>query len=326
MNPILTMAATNVAEVLDPALLRPGRFDRKITVDLPDADGRREIIDYYLTKVRHDPAMSVERMVGDTIGYTPVAIKYVINESVVVSHWDGRDMVTYKDWSRALENHELGLRQPIKSMSREERRRIAYHEVGHALAMVKYMPAERLHKVTIIRHGSALGITAWKPNEEKHTQTKEELLARIRVSLGSRAAEQLFLGVEMTGAHHDLQTATAVADAVIRHFGMNGSLYQPTTLGELTPDARSKKEIERLLEQQFKMVKSMLDENRDEVHAVAERLLDAEELTGDEVQEILVEVGAQRRYALNGKNGSHGANGAATDSTLIAPPASGDSL
>jgi ATP-dependent Zn protease len=180
--------------------------------------------------------------------------------------------------------------------------------------------------VTIIRHGSALGITAWKPNEEKHTQTKEELLARIRVSLGSRAAEQLFLGVEMTGAHHDLQTATAVADAGIRHFGMNGSLYQPTTLGEITPDARSKKEIERLLEQQFKMVKSMLDENRDEVHAVAERLLDAEELTGDEVQEILVEVGVQRRYALNGKNGLHGANGAATDSTLIAPPSAGDSL
>ena len=323
MNPVLTMAATNVAEVLDPALLRPGRFDRKITVDLPDADGRREIIEYYLAKVRHDPALSIERMVGDTIGYTPVAIKYVINESVVVAHWDGRDFVTYRDWSRALENHELGLRQPIKSMSREERRRIAYHEVGHALAMVRYMPAERLHKVTIIRHGSALGITAWKPNEEKHTQTKDELLARIRVSLGSRAAEQLFLGCEMTGAHHDLQTATAVADAVIRHFGMNGSLFQPTTLGEIVPDAKSRKEIERLLEQQFKMVKQMLDENRDEVHAVAERLLDAEELTGDEVEEILGEVAAQRRFAVHGSNGANGAGG---DSTVVLPKSAGDGL
>src|SRR5919198_1493706 len=296
VNPILTMAATNLAEILDPALLRPGRFDRKITVDLPDADGRREIIEYYLQKVKHDLSGSIDRMIGDTIGYTPVMIKYVIDEAVVVAHWDHRDTVTYKDWSLALENHELGLRQPIKSMSREDRRRIAYHETGHALAMVKCLPRERLHKVTIIRHGSALGLAQPKPNEETHTRTKDEYLGQIQVSLASRAAEQLFLGIEMSGAHHDLQNATAIADAVIRHFGMNGSLYQPTALGEFLPDAKAKREIERLLEQQFKKVKALLDENKEEVHAIAEALLERQELTGDEVQEILQEV--QRKRAL----------------------------
>jgi cell division protease FtsH len=299
-NPVLTMAATNIAEVLDQALLRPGRFDRKITVDLPDADGRREIIEYYLGRVKHDPNMPIDRMIGDTIQYTPVSIKYVINEAVVVSHWDNREVVTYQDWSRALENHELGLRQPIRSMSREERRRIAYHETGHAFAMVKCLPRERLHKVTIIRHGSALGLAQPKPKEEHHTRTKDEFLADIQVSLASRAAEQLFLGIEMSGAHHDLQSATSVADAVIRHFGMNGTLFQPAAVGELVPDDKAKKEIERLLEQQFKKIKALLHEHSDEVHAIAEQLLEKEELTGDEVQEIIREVQLKRALGPDG--------------------------
>jgi cell division protease FtsH len=309
-NPVLTMAATNIAEVLDPALLRPGRFDRKITVDLPDADGRREIIEYYLARVKHDPNMPIDRMIGDTIAYTPVSIKYVINEAVVVSHWDNREVVTYQDWSRALENHELGLRQPIRSMSREERRRIAYHETGHAFAMVKCLPRERLHKVTIIRHGSALGLAQPKPKEEHHTRTKDEFLADIQVSLASRAAEQLFLGIEMSGAHHDLQNATAVADAVIRHFGMNGTLFQPAAVGEMVPDDRAKREIERLLEGQFKRVKALLQEHSDEIHAIAEQLLDKEELTGDEVQEIMKEV--KLKQALGPDGGDASASAVAT--------------
>lgn len=309
MNPVLTIAATNIAEVLDPALLRPGRFDRKITVDLPDAEGRREIIEYYLGRVKHEP-MPIDRMIGDTIGYTPVAIKYVINEAVVVAHWDGRDSITYQDWARALENHELGLRQPIKSMSREWKRRLAYHETGHALAMIKYLPNDRLHKVTIIRHGSALGLAQWKPNEERYNYTKEEYLARIRVSLASRAAEQLFLGMELDGAHHDLQSATQTADLVIRHFGMNGSLYQPTALGQLLPDEEAKREIERLLDREFRKVKAMLEEHAEEVHAIAEQLIDKLDLSGDEVLEIMRQVEARRLASQNGRDGAAGAGAA----------------
>jgi ATP-dependent Zn protease len=287
---VLTMAATNIAEVLDPALLRPGRFDRKITVDLPDADGRREIMEYYLAKVKHDLSGSIDRMVGDTVHYTPVAIKYVINEAVVVAHWDGRDIVTYKDWSQALENHEVGLRQPIRSMNKEDRRRIAYHETGHAVAMVYCLPRERLHKVTIIRHGSALGMAIPKPNEETYTRTREEFLGMIQVSLASRAAEQHFLGLELSGASHDLQNATQVADAMVRYFGMNGSLYQPPALGVGSPDQVASWKIEELLDQEMQKVKQLLKKHEAAVHAIAAELVEKSELTGDEVIEIIEQI------------------------------------
>jgi cell division protease FtsH len=120
MPPVLTMGATNLAETLDAALLRPGRFDRKITVDLPDPDGRKEIIEYYLAKVKHEP-MPLDRMVSDTIGYSPVAIKFVINEGVIHAHFDGRQAINYWDFTKARETHEWGLSQPIRSMSYEER-------------------------------------------------------------------------------------------------------------------------------------------------------------------------------------------------------------
>jgi ATP-dependent Zn protease len=158
--------------------------------------------------------------------------------------------------------------------------------------------------VTIIRHGSALGFAAYKPKEEAYTRTREEYLGNIQVSLASRAAEQLFLGIELSGAHHDLQSATAIADAVIRHFGMNGSLYQAPALGEYLPDAKSKKEIERLLEQQFKKVKMMLESHREEVHAIAAQLVERLELTGDEVFEIIAEVEQKRAQSNNGTNGT----------------------
>ena len=297
--PVLTIAATNIAEVLDPALLRPGRFDRKIIVDHPDADGRREIIEYYLAKVKHED-MPIERMVGDTIGYTPVTIKFVINEAVVRAHWEGREKINYLDFQRAVEAHEWGLRQPIRSMSKEEKRRIAYHEAGHAVAAVLLWPEHlRVSKATIVRHGSALGLVGSKPLEERHTTTKEELLAQIQVSLASRAAEQIFLGIEMSGAHHDLQNATRIADFIVRQLGMNGTLYQPTALGHLQPDSQEKWVIEDLLEEQFKQVKALLNEHYDAVVAVAEALLEREELQGDEIREIIEQ--ADRVSTRNGQ-------------------------
>ena len=160
--PVLTVGATNLASVLDQALLRPGRFDRKVHVDKPDFEGRKDIIEYYLAKVRHEE-MPIDRMGNDTIEYTPVEIKYVINEAVIHAHFDGRDAIAYADFSRARENHEWGLREPIRGLTQEDRRRLAYHEAGHAVAQVKLKQWERLTKVTIIRHGSALGLAAYKP-------------------------------------------------------------------------------------------------------------------------------------------------------------------
>jgi ATP-dependent Zn protease len=280
---VLTIGATNVVDTLDPALLRPGRFDRKIKVEQPDADGRREIIEYYLDKVNHEN-IPVDRLVAETIGYTPVAIRYVINEAVVRAHFDGRDAITYQDLIRARDLHEVGLRQPIRSMSKEEKRRIAYHEVGHAVAQALLVPHENIVKVTIIRHGGALGYMQPKPKEERYTLLKEEIEADIQVSLASRAAEEIFLNTMMTGFSGDLASATQRAVMYCSYVGMNGHLSSAAIFGV---DPSIKPEVEAFLETQYKKVKALLQANQEMCHALAEALLEREELFGDEVMEII---------------------------------------
>jgi cell division protease FtsH len=283
MPPVLTIGATNLPEVLDPALLRPGRFDRKISVDLPDADGRKEILEYYMSKVHHDE-MDMDKLVFDTIGYTPVSIKYVINEAVVAAHFDGHGTITYRDFTLARETHEWGLRQPIKGMSQEERRRIAYHEAGHCYTQLKLLPRQRMSKVTIIRHGQALGLSATKPLEEQYTRTREELLADIQSSLASRAAEEIFLGTALTGVTSDLEQATRMAAACIGWFGMNGTLYSSRAFGEGVPDPAMKRDIDKMLREQYKKVKLLIESNKEAVAAIAEGLLEKDELEEDEIK------------------------------------------
>jgi cell division protease FtsH len=296
MPPVLTMGATNLAETLDAALLRPGRFDRKITVDLPDPDGRKEIVEYYLAKVKHEP-MPMDRIVSDTIGYSPVAIKFVINEAVIHAHFDGRQAINYWDFTKARETHEWGLRQPIRSMSYEERRRIAYHEAGHAYAAVKLLKKERLTKVTIVRHGNALGFAAWKPEEEIHTRTKDELLDRIKISLGSRAAEEVFLGLQMSGVTGDLQSATGLASFMVGAYGMDNSFYSYLTFGmQGAADPSVKGRVEAILNEQYRLVKGMVEHNKEAVIAIAEALILRNELTDLDVAEILSRVEAEHPY------------------------------
>ncbi|BDG61793.1 AAA family ATPase [Caldinitratiruptor microaerophilus] len=284
---VFTIAATNIPEVLDPALLRPGRFDWKVIVDRPDFDGRKEIIEYYLSKVKHVPDMPIDRMASDTIGYSPVQIKHVINEAVVIAHFDGRDAITYQDFARAREVEEWGLRQPIRSMSPEDKRRLAYHEAGHAVAMYLLQPDKPPIKATIIRHERFLGAVQAKPLQERHTQTREELLADIQISLASRAAERLFLGTEMTGVYGDLQQATAAAAAYLGWFGMGGSFYSYATFGQTVPDAQLREQIDKLLNEQYEKVARLLQEHRDAVEAIARGLLEREELDRDEIRDLI---------------------------------------
>jgi cell division protease FtsH len=292
---VLTMGATNLPQILDPALLRPGRFDWKITIDNPDFDGRKEILEYYLNKVKHAPELSVDRMALDTIGYTPVAIKYIVNEAVVVAHFEDRDAVEYRDLQLAMEMYETGLRQPINSMNWEERRRIAYHEAGHAIAQVKVMPKERIVQLTIIRHGGALGYMMPKPIEEVWGYSVDELLSDIQVCLAGKAAEQVYLGTEFTGATSDLQKATAIAGAIIGVYGMHGTLYTYPGIPANGPDPKEKREIEKLLDEQFTRVKSLLAEYREAADELVDRLLESGNLTGDEVIEIIRHF-EERRY------------------------------
>ncbi len=286
LPPVLTIGATNLAHTLDQALLRPGRFDRQIHVDLPDFDGRKDIASYYLAKVRHEE-MPLDRLSNDSIGYTPVAIKHIINEGVIHAHFDGRDAITYADITRAREDHEYGLREPIRSMPVDERRRLAYHEAGHAVPLVKLMPHQRLSKVTIIRHGGALGFAAWKPTEERHTMVREEALARVQVALASRAAEELFLGTRMSGVYGDLADATQIAYDMLAHWGADGSLFSHAPWGPGQLDPETKTRIEQVLEQEFKKAKALLVKYAGAIHEIAEGLLEHEELDGQDVIDII---------------------------------------
>jgi cell division protease FtsH len=291
---VFTMAATNIPEVLDPALVRPGRFDHKITVDAPDMEGRLDLIQYYLGKVRHEPDFPCQRAAAETIGFTPVMIKHIINQAVVVAHFEGREVVTYQDFTEAREMWEWGLRQPIKAMSAEDRRRLAYHEAGHAVA--RYLLSrkkDRVVKVTIVRHGEALGFAAWKPLEERYTASEQELRAELKTMLASRAAEEIFLDMKLSGVLDDFRRATQLAAYIVGGLGMEGSLYSSLAFGPQPPDAQMKRAIERLLDQSFASVKELLEENAEFVHAIAQALIEKHELSGDEVEEIAERLGVQ---------------------------------
>jgi ATP-dependent Zn protease len=291
---VVTMAATNIVQVLDQALLRAGRFDRKLTIDKPDEEGRKDIIEYYLAKVRHED-MPLDRMSGDTIGYTPVEIKYVINEATVVAHFNGHDAINYQAFTEAREAHEFGIKQPIRGMKLEEKRRLAYHEAGHAFAMAMLSRETfRISKATILRQGGTLAMVAYKPAEERVTQTREELLADIQVSLASRAAEELFLNTQMNGFSDDLRHATWAGQAYLGIFGMGGSMYSYVGPGNSLTGMPEKRRVEELLGDLYLRVKTLLALHAETVHAIAQALIANGELIGDDVLRIVDEKERER--------------------------------
>jgi len=299
-QPVLTVGATNIPESLDPALLRPGRFDRKIHVAPPTDKYRGEVIEYYLNKVTHDPNISIPTLVARMVEYTPVAIKHVINEAVIIAHFDVRDSVTYKDLVEAQDVHEFGLRQ-LAELTPIERRRLAYHEAGHAVAcyylMDRYFPAF----VTIHQHGDlegAAAFAAWRQTETIVTQNKEDVLARIQVSLASRAAEELFLDVSLNGVTGDFASATELATRYVGIYGMDGTLtsYIPflATGGGVTGVPKLTERVEAILQSQFNAVKRLFQEHREAVMAVAESLIERDELVAEEIKQLIDEADAKR--------------------------------
>jgi cell division protease FtsH len=299
-QPVLTVGATNIPESLDPALLRPGRFDRKIHVAPPTDKYRGEVIEYYLNKVKHDPNISIPTLVARMVEYTPVAIKHVINEAVIIAHFDGRDRVTYKDLVEAQDVHEFGLRQ-LAELTPIERRRLAYHEAGHAVAcyylMDRYFPAF----VTIHQHGDlegAAAFAAWRQTETIVTWSKEDVLARIQVSLASRAAEELFLDVNLNGVTGDFASATELAIRYVGLYGMDGTLtsYIPfiSVGGGIAGVPKLSERVDGVLQSQFKAVKRLFKEHREAVMAVAETLIEHDELVAEEIKHLIDEADAKR--------------------------------
>jgi cell division protease FtsH len=299
-QPVLTVGATNIPESLDPALLRPGRFDRKIHVAPPTDKYRGEVIEYYLNKITHDPSISVPTLVARMVEYTPVAIKHVINEAVIIAHFDGRDSVTYRDLVEAQDVHEFGLRQ-LAELTPIERRRLAYHEAGHAVAcyylMDRYFPAF----VTIHQHGDlegAAAFAAWRQTETIVTWSREDVLARIQVSLASRAAEELFLDVNLNGVTGDFASATELATRYVGLYGMDGTLtsYLPllSAGGGITGVPKLSERVEAVLQSQFQAVKRLFKEHREAVMAVAESLIERDELVAEEIKQLIDEADAKR--------------------------------
>ena len=301
-EPVLTVGATNIPDSLDPALLRPGRFDRRIHVAPPTDKYRGEVIVYYLDKVAHDPNISIETLSQRLVNYTPVAIKHVINEAVIIAHFDGREQVVYKDLIEAQDVHEFGLRQ-LSELTPIDRRRLAYHEAGHAVSsyylMERYFPAY----VTIHQRSDVEGAAAFalpRPKESIKTLSREDVLARIQVMLAARATEELFLDLNMTGVTSDLERATQLAAAYVGAYGMDGTLISyaafanPLTgTGSMhVPDLVER--TEGVLQSQFKAVKHLLQEHSEALIAVAEALIERDELIADEIKALIDEADAKR--------------------------------
>jgi cell division protease FtsH len=293
---VLTVAATNLPDVLDSALLRPGRFDRQIWVDTPDYDGRVDVFGYYLQKVKRDATLTPERAALDTIGYSPAQIKHIVNESVIIAHQRDAEGASYEDFRVAMETYEWGLKQPLRSMREDEKRNVAYHEAGHAVAQYLLKPHERVWKVTIIRRGGALGLAATKPTHERYNRSDSEILAEIQVCLAARAVEEEFLGKKLNGVTSDLQQATEMAGAYLGMVGMGEELFSWLALGSRAEGLKAlRPQINELLKDQMLQVKKLVREHANFVHAIAEELLKRGDLTGEEIEQIYVELYGRSR-------------------------------
>ncbi|MCK9860441.1 AAA family ATPase [Paenibacillus sp. ATY16] len=285
--PVLTIAATNLPDVLDQALLRPGRFDRQLWVDSPDYDGRVDVFGYYLQKIKTDSTLTPEKAAMDTIGYSPAQIKHIVNEAVVIAHQRGAQEAGYEDFRAAMETYEWGLKQPLRSMKDDEKRNVAYHEAGHAVAQFLLKPHERVWKVTIIRRGGSLGLAATKPTHERYNRSDSEILAHIQVCLAARAVEEEFLGKKLNGVTSDLRQATESAGAYLGMVGMGDELYSFLAAGSRMDALKSlRPQINELLKDQMKQVKKLVTDHADFVHKIAEELLLHGDLTGEEIEQI----------------------------------------
>ena len=305
---LLLLAATNRPEILDPALLRPGRFDRRIIVDKPDLKGRIDVLKVHAKDVRMDETVNLEEIALATSGAVGSDLANMINEAAINAVKKGRNVVSQADLFEAVEVVLVGKEKKDRIMSKEERRIVSYHEVGHALVTALQKDAEPVQKITIVpRTSGALGYVMNIPEEEKCLYTKEELWARLVEFTGGRAAEEIVFGSVTTGASNDIEKATSIARSMITRYGMsekfgltgleraaNQYLDNQTVLdcSEVT-QAEVDKEITAMLKKAYKEAKDMLTANRSILDHIAAFLIEKETITGKEFMEILRKVQAE---------------------------------
>ncbi|HLF26490.1 MAG TPA: AAA family ATPase [Anaerolineae bacterium] len=289
---LLFMGATNRPDVLDPALTRPGRFDRIIRVDKPDRAGRREIVKYYLAKIKHDETVDLEAIVSDTAAATPAQIMSAITKDAVrLALFDGRHKVSQRDIDLAFQEQRLGLENPIEEIEDDQRRQIAYHEAGHAVAQYYLMPEERIVRVTIVRRGDALGYVMPVNNFEVYAQPLHRYVRDIMVSMAGHVATKIFLGEYWTGATGDFQTVRTRISA-LAHYGFFGP---PTAdMNAILSGQFKSKEIERFWQQCEEGVERLLRTHTAEINAVAQALLERGDMSGQECVVIIREAAAAK--------------------------------
>lgn len=308
---VLIIGATNRADSLDPALMRPGRFDRTLNFDLPSKAGRRELVDYFLERRAHSADMDREdireELSAMTLGYTPAMLEHILDEALVWAIREDRRELSWRDVQRARLSEEIGIAQPV-AYTANERVLIATHEAGHAVAAFMCTAGERkLEVLSIIKRRQALGLLAHSDAEERFTRTQSELEARLKIMLAGMACEEIFFGESGTGPSSDLMAATEVVAQMVGSYGMGESLvsyeaihegpYSNTNIvARVLSNEKAKKEVDDVLRRQKDQVVYLLQQNRDLVEALRDALLEHEELMGDEIN-ACVEQALERRTA-----------------------------
>ena len=293
--PLLLIAATNRADALDPALLRPGRFDRRLTFPNPDVHGRRALVDHFLARRTHepeldDPAMR-DRVAAATNGWSPVMIEHLLDEALINAMRRGADAMSFTDVEKARITEMVGLGQPV-TYTRAEQQLIATHEAGHAVVAHLVAPQRVLEVVTIVKRGSALGLLAHDDAEDVYTRSSAELRALIQISMGGWCAEELFFGDTSTGPASDLASATRMAAQMVGAAGMTGSLVSLAATGKdiveaVVGDTSARERLEDVLIEARDSVRVLLTDNRHLVEALRDALLDRYELVGPEITDVL---------------------------------------
>jgi cell division protease FtsH len=303
---LVLLAATNRPEILDPALLRAGRFDRQVLVDRPDRVGRVQILKVHVRKIRMDPSLELEEIAALTPGFTGADLANLVNEAAIVATRNGREHVGLKDFTEAIERIVAGLEKRNRVMNPLERKVVAYHEMGHAIVALALPGQDPVHKVSVIPRGiGALGYTLQRPTGDRYLMTRTELENRMAVLLGGRAAEVLVFGEISTGAADDLDRVTEIARSIVTRYGMSEELglvvYEPQRqallpVQPIVPTPRNHAEqtareideaVRNFVTRAFEKATAILVENREGLERAAEALLERETLVEKEILELV---------------------------------------
>ena len=301
---VIVIAATNRPDVLDPALLRPGRFDRQVVVPLPDIRGREQILKVHMRKVPIAPDVEPVVLARGTPGFSGADLANLVNEAALFAARGGKRLVDMEDFERAKDKIMMGSERRSMVMPEEERRNTAYHESGHVLVAKLLDKTDPVHKVTIIPRGRALGVTMQLPEADRYSQDRERLLQTIAVLFGGRICEEIFMNQMTTGASNDFARATDRARRMVTQWGMSDNLgpmvygeeegeiflgRQVTTHRNVSETTMQKvdAEIRRIIDQQYALARKLIEENKDKIEAMTQALLEWETLDSDQLDDIM---------------------------------------